>query len=739
MQIIPNTISVLRNTSSGVGVFSFATKIDFTVGTAPYGISLADMDGDGKVDVIVPNSNAVGSVTILRNTSTSGNVNFAGSVSFATDTFPFYLSVGDLNKDGKADIAAANGGGSLVSILQNTSSGIGNINFAARVDLPTIATANTVAINDMDGDGNLDMVIASNNNILSFFHNTSPVGGTISFGNRVDFANSNNARAIAIADFDGDGKNDVLTGNNASSNISVFRNDPLLTPTVQASNVIFTGTTGTATTASWTNGNGSSRAVFMYAGSSGSPVPVDLTTYTANAAFGAGTQIGTTGWYCLYNGTGTTVNITGLTSGLTYQLMTVEYNGSTAGNEVYFSTVGTGNPAGVTTLSDVATLSNLSLSQGTLTPVFATATTAYTATVPNAVTSLTLTPTTTDSNATVKVNGTVVTSGNASGVVDLLVGPNVITTVVTAQDGTTIGTYTVTVTRTEPTIVTTGTLSALTTIYGTPSASATFNVSGTDMATGILVTPPTGFEVSTDDITFTNTITVGAAGVIASAPVYVRLKGTAPVGSYSGNVVLTSTNATTVNVPTISSTVNKATLTITADNQSKVYGSANPTLTVSYTGFVNGDTEASLTTPPTISTTADGTSPVGNYPISASGAVDANYTISYVAGTLTVTPVSLTITADAQSKIYGSANPTLTVSYTGFVNGDTEASLTTPPTISTTADTASAVGTYPISVSGAISSNYTFTYIDGTLTVTPAVLTITADDKIKFMEMPIQH
>ena len=67
---------------------------------------------------------------------------------------------------------------------------------------------------------------------------------------------------------------------------------------------------------------------------------------------------------------------------------------------------------------------------------------------------------------------------------------------------------------------------------------------------------------------------------------------------------------------------------------------------MSYTGFVNGDTAASLTTPPSVSTTATTTSLVGTYPITASGAVSSNYTISYVAGTLTVTPAgppSLTI------------------------------------------------------------------------------------------------
>jgi len=118
-------------------------------------------------------------------------------------------------------------------------------------------------------------------------------------------------------------------------------------PTVQATNVTFTGTTTTSTTANWTNGNGSSRAVFISNSSTGSPAPVNGTSYTANAAYSSGTQIGASGWYCVYNGTGSTVNITGLSPGTTYRVMTVEYNGI----GTFLTTAGTGNPANVNTVT----------------------------------------------------------------------------------------------------------------------------------------------------------------------------------------------------------------------------------------------------------------------------------------------------------------------------------------------------------------------------------------------------
>ena len=180
-------------------------------------------------------------------------------------------------------------------------------------------------------------------------------------------------------------------------------------------------------------------------------------------------------------------------------------------------------------------------------------------------------------------------------------------------------------------------------------------------------------------------------------------------------------------------TVTAAPLTITADNQTKVYGAALPSLTASYSGFVNGDTSGSLTTQPTLTTTATVNSKVsGNpYPITASGAADSDYSITYVAGNLTVTPTTLLITADNQTNVYGAALPTLTASYAGFVNGDTTANLTTQPTLTTTATASSHVGSYAITASGAVDPDYTISYVGGTLTITSAALTITADNQTK--------
>ena len=199
------------------------------------------------------------------------------------------------------------------------------------------------------------------------------------------------------------------------------------------------------------------------------------------------------------------------------------------------------------------------------------------------------------------------------------------------------------------------------------------------------------------------------------------------VGTYMGKVTPSAAiggtfTASNYNITYLTSllTVIKKSLTITAANKTKVYGSANPTLTYSYAGLVNSD--AAPSTLPTISTTAVTGSPVGNYSITISGASDANYSISYVNGTLSVTKATLTITADNQTKVEGSPNPTFTISYSGFVVGESASNLITTSTTTCSANTNSTAGTYPIIVSGATAANYTIIYQNGTLTITAPLI-----------------
>ncbi len=137
-------------------------------------------------------------------------------------------------------------------------------------------------------------------------------------------------------------------------------------PTVQATNLTFSSITATKYTVTWTRGNGSNCIVFVNQTTNGTASPVINTTYTANSAFGNGSQIGTTGWYCVYKGDGASVTITGVNSNTTYRTMVCEYNGSAA-SENYLTISSTNNPKNQTTDFTVPTTQASSINFVTIT------------------------------------------------------------------------------------------------------------------------------------------------------------------------------------------------------------------------------------------------------------------------------------------------------------------------------------------------------------------------------------
>jgi len=172
--------------------------------------------------------------------------------------------------------------------------------------------------------------------------------------------------------------------------------------------------------------------------------------------------------------------------------------------------------------------------------------------------------------------------------------------------------------------------------------------------------------------------------------------------------------------PTVTADITPAALAVTADAQTMTYGGTVPSLTFVATGFVDGDTAGSVLSG-SLATLGSSSSPVGMYPITQGTlASNGNYTIGFTGAKLSVTPAFLTITANDASSVFGAAIPAFTASYTGFVNGDTPASLTTLPTLTTAATATSPVGMYEINVSGASSNNYEIASVPGTLTITPA-------------------
>ena len=599
-------------------------------------------------------------MSVFQNIGTTGSIttgSFAAKVDFTTGSAPDNVAIGDLDGDGKPDLAVVNQNSNSISLFRNTSGG-GSISFATKVDLTTGPTPTSIVLGDIDGDGKADLVTTNySSNTVSVFRNIATSGTLVSgsFVAHVDFATGNNPYHVAVGDLDGDGIPDLAVADLGSGLVSVLRNSPLIAPTTQATNVLFTSTTATTTTASWTNGNGASRAVFIKAASSGSPAPVDLTAYAANAAFASGTQIASTGWYCVYNGTGTTVNITGLTTGTTYRVMTVEYNG-TGSNVAYQTAAGIGNPANVTTLG--------------------------------------------------------------------------------------------------PVISATGTLTAVNTTYGTASATpTTFNISATNLTANLVITPPTGFEVSSTSASSGYAATaslVPSSGTVATTAIYLRLAATTAVGTYgaSGNVVCTSTGATTVNVATVSSTVTAAALMVTATGPSKTYGTAltagTSTTNFTVTGTpASGQALTSVTLTPDAAGLSATTATGASYMVTPSAATGtggflaSNYNITYTPFNGTVTAAALTVTATGPSKTYGTAltagTSTTNFTVTGTpASGQALTSVTlTPDAAGLSATTAAGAG-YSVTPSSAtgtggfLASNYNITYTPFNGTVTTAALTVTA-------------
>lgn len=209
-----STVSVLRNTSSG-GMLSFAAKNDFAVGSGPFGVAITDLDGDGRLDLVIDNQND-NTVSVLKNTGSIGNISFAAQITYSTGSIPYDVTVGDLDGDGRPDIIVPDGNDNTVSVLHNTSSG-GSLSFAGRSVFAAGNFPVSVKIADFDGDGKLDIVSANGgDNTFSVFRNTSSGAGNISFAARSDFASASFPYNSVVADINGDGKPDVITSDGNS-------------------------------------------------------------------------------------------------------------------------------------------------------------------------------------------------------------------------------------------------------------------------------------------------------------------------------------------------------------------------------------------------------------------------------------------------------------------------------------------------------------------------------------------
>ena len=210
-----NNVSILKNNGDG----TFQSAVNYGAGSHPASVFCADLDRDGDLDLAVANEDNA-NVSILKN---NGDGTFQSAINYGVGTGPVSVFCADLDGDGHLDLAVANYNDDNISILKNNGDGT----FQNPVNYVAVNRPLSVFCADLDGDGDLDLAVANRGPYPDYPGSVSILknNGDGTFQPKVDYGTGNYTRSVFCADLDGDGDLDLAAANENNANVSILKNN----------------------------------------------------------------------------------------------------------------------------------------------------------------------------------------------------------------------------------------------------------------------------------------------------------------------------------------------------------------------------------------------------------------------------------------------------------------------------------------------------------------------------------